>query len=128
MPANNKYLKKYRLLKRADFVSLSQSKLKLYLSCILVIWKHNDENHSRLGITATKKIGNSVVRVGFKRIIREYFRCHKNLLPPVDLNIIALRNASSNNREVICYELEQAFSHIVNLYACKHIDSSNKSI
>jgi ribonuclease P protein component len=47
----------------------------------------NCEEHSRLGITATKKIGNAVQRNRCKRILREIFRHHKQLLGHWDVVI-----------------------------------------
>ncbi len=57
------------------------------------------EGHSgqgrRLGITVGKKVGNSVVRNRFKRLLREFFRRNKDKLPPAgDILVIVRKNAS----------------------------------
>ena len=45
---------------------------------------------SRLGITASKRVGNAVVRNRVKRVIRAVFRQHRSMLvSPVDLVVIA---------------------------------------
>lgn len=48
----------------------------------------------RLGITASKKVGNAVVRNRVKRLVREYVRRHQWVPPGVDVVIIAKRSAS----------------------------------
>jgi ribonuclease P protein component len=45
---------------------------------------------SRIGITASRKVGNAVIRNQFKRRVREWFRTHRaELDPSVDLLVIA---------------------------------------
>lgn len=46
----------------------------------------------RLGITASRRVGNSVVRTRAKRLIREAFRATRELWPPgIDLVVIVKR-------------------------------------
>jgi ribonuclease P protein component len=50
---------------------------------------------SRLGITASRRVGNAVVRNRFKRRVREWFRQHRSELdPPVDLVVVARRSGA----------------------------------
>ncbi|MBJ18862.1 MAG: ribonuclease P protein component [bacterium] len=50
---------------------------------------------SRLGITASRKVGNAVVRNRFKRRTREWFRQRRGDFPSdIDLVIIARRSGS----------------------------------
>lgn len=45
---------------------------------------------SRLGITASRKVGNAVVRNRLKRRLREWFRANRgDLAKPVDLIVMA---------------------------------------
>ncbi|MCM1038547.1 MAG: ribonuclease P protein component, partial [Ruminococcus sp.] len=39
----------------------------------------NNEGKNRLGISASKKVGNSVIRHRFTRLVRESYRLHENI-------------------------------------------------
>jgi ribonuclease P protein component len=54
-----------------------------------------DRDANRIGITASRKVGNAVVRNQFKRRIREWFRTHRDELDPgLDLLVIARRSGA----------------------------------
>ena len=56
----------------------------------MLIWAPGATEWARLGITASRKVGNAVSRNRAKRLIREAFRRNKGSLPPAtDLVIIA---------------------------------------
>lgn len=56
----------------------------------VVYYKRNRLKTNRLGITATKKIGNAVERNRAKRVIREAYRLMEQKLPAgIDIVIVA---------------------------------------
>jgi ribonuclease P protein component len=58
-----------------------------------VVAKPNGLAFNRLGVTATKKVGKSVVRNRFKRLAREFFRLNQASWPSgFDLLFIALKD------------------------------------
>ena len=77
--------------------------------CIAMYVLENDLSVSRLGITVSKKIGNSVVRSRVKRIIKEAFRLHEIAFAPgYDIVIVArraARNKKSTDMEVSLLKL-----------------------
>ena len=74
------FLKKERLLNRKDFVNLNRLGKRYHTAHFNIIFRENGLGITRLGITASKKIGNSVKRNGIKRFVREFFRYHKAIL------------------------------------------------
>jgi ribonuclease P protein component len=47
-----------------------------------------------LGLVAGRKVGKAFSRNRVKRLLREFFRRHKEVLPPGDIIIMAKRGAS----------------------------------
>jgi ribonuclease P protein component len=89
--------KRERLAKRPQFEKVmgQGQKQKIENVCTL-FFLPNDLNKKRLGIIASKKIGNSVVRNLAKRKIREVFRHIKNRIEPtMDIVIISGRDLIS---------------------------------
>ena len=65
-------------MKNKDF-QIIYKKGRSYANKYLVMYvleNHREEN--RLGISVSKKVGNSVVRHRVTRLIRESYRLHKN--------------------------------------------------
>ena len=98
-----------RLTRRSEFLALSRRGRKLHTPHFVVLTQPNDRGESRLGITVTKRVGNSVMRNLIKRRVREYFRRHRAELPKAtDFLIIARNGAASLAGELIASELERA--------------------
>lgn len=68
-----------------------------------------DEPDVRLGITASRRIGNAVQRNRVKRRVREFFRLYRNELQPAhDLLIIARLGAEKLSFKDVESELAKA--------------------
>lgn len=64
--------------------------------------KKNRLNRNRLGITATKKIGNAVERNRAKRVIKEAYRLLETQLPVgFDFVIVARRKAVFSKMQIV---------------------------
>ena len=73
----------------------------------------NNTNKNRLGISASKKIGNSVVRHRITRLIRESYRLHENIFNSgLDIVVIARNNAAKAGYA----EIESALLHLAKLH------------
>lgn len=63
-----------RLAKRRDFLRVYETGRKLFSRYAVLFFASNDLSHSRLGVTATKKLGKANVRNRLKRWTREVYR------------------------------------------------------
>jgi ribonuclease P protein component len=100
------------LRKRADFLRLSGSTDKITVKGFLLVWQVSEQAQARLGVTVSKKVGCAVTRNRLKRYIREIFRHNRQLLPSVDMNVIARRDSATMDFPSVQRELEKAFRFI----------------
>jgi len=83
-------------LKNLDFRRIYKSGRSRADQTIVMYVLENDLPENRLGITVSKKIGNSVVRHRVKRIIKEAYRLHENeYRSGWDIVIIARKGATT---------------------------------
>ncbi len=87
---------------------------KSYANRYLVMYVlENGLDKNRLGISVSKKVGNSVVRHKITRLIRESYRLHESIFNSgLDIVVIARVNA----REAGYAEMESALLHISKLH------------
>ena len=84
------------LKKTAQFAEVYE-KGKAYGARLLVLYVLNsdeDRKEGRLGISVSKKVGNSVVRHRIRRLIKESFRLHKSEWAARDYVVVARREAA----------------------------------
>lgn len=92
------FLKSERLLNRRDFVNLNRRGKRIQTDHFLISLMKNGQGFTRLGITVSKRVGNSVRRNRVKRLVREFFRQHKAFFPPgCDVVIVARKDADGLN-------------------------------
>jgi ribonuclease P protein component len=72
--------KEKRLAKRADYLRVYEAGRKLFSRYCVVFLAANGLPISRIGVTATKKLGKANVRNRLKRWTRETYRRHRALL------------------------------------------------
>ena len=88
--AQETFRKEARIRKRSEFIQLSKEGKKVYSQYFIALYSPGREKRNRLGITATKRVGNAVTRNRIKRYVREFFRQHQNTIEGAwDINIIA---------------------------------------
>ena len=83
----------------------------------LLLWKDHEAAGTRIGFTASKKVGNAVVRNSIKRRLREFYRQNKSLFPQADINIVAKKGAEVLDFHNVSTELAAAFGRLRKRYA-----------
>ena len=101
------------LKKNKDFLSVYRNG-KSYANKYLVMYVlENNTNQNRLGISASKKVGNSVVRHRFCRLVRESYRLHEDMFNS-GLDIVVIARVSAKN--VGYRDIESALLHLGGLH------------
>ena len=101
------------LKKNKDFLSVYRNG-KSYANKYLVMYVlENNTNQNRLGISASKKIGNSVVRHRFCRLVRESYRLHEEIFNS-GLDIVVLARQSA--KDASYHDIESALLHLGKLH------------
>ena len=97
------------LKKNADF-QIVYKEGKSFANKYLVMYvKENDLGINRIGISVSKKVGNSVVRHRVKRLILESYRLHEDMFNSgLDMVIIARTTA----KEKGYHDIESAVMHL----------------
>ena len=87
---------------------------KSYANKYLVMYVlKNDLNRNRIGISVSKKVGNSVIRHRITRLIRESYRLQEDVFNS-SLDIVIIARAAA--REVGYKEIESALLHLGGLH------------
>ena len=98
--------KQKRLAKRREFLRVYESGRKLFARFVVMFFAPNDLPYSRLGITATKKVGKANVRNRLKRWSREVYRKQRGPLGLDDRAIDLVINVKPNAAEATFTEYE----------------------
>jgi ribonuclease P protein component len=72
--------KEKRLAKRREFLQVYETGRKLFSRYCVLFFARNELSYSRIGITATKKLGKANVRNRLKRWTREVYRREREAL------------------------------------------------
>ena len=110
-----------RLRKRSDFKKLRALGKSVFCQSFIFQYHLISQEQtvaSRLGVIASRRVGNAVKRNRGKRIIRELFRTHADKLPLNCDIVVILRSAYRR------YTYKELESHYLN--ACAIISKSSK--
>ena len=87
---------------------------KSYANKYLVMYVlENGTDRNRLGISVSKKVGNSVVRHRLTRLVRESYRLHEDIFNS-GLDIVVV--ARVNVKEIDYHKMESALLHVSKLH------------
>ena len=87
-----------------------ESKANKYLIIYIL---ENNTSYNRLGISVSKKVGNSVIRHRVKRLIKESYRLQEKMFNSgLDIVVVARGSASS----ISFKEMDSALLHLMRLH------------
>lgn len=101
------------LKKNSDFQNVyknGRSKANRYLVMYVL---ENPLSTNRIGISVSKKVGNSVVRHHLTRLIRESYRLQEEMFNSSLDIVIVVRNQA---KDCSYHEIEQALLHLAGLH------------
>ena len=101
------------LKKNRDFQNVYRNG-KSYANRYLVMYVlENQSEKNRIGISVSKKVGNSVIRHHLTRLIRESYRLHEDMFNSgLDIVVIARNTA----KDISYHEVESALLHLGGLH------------
>ena len=101
------------LKKNRDFQNV-YSKGRSYANRMLVMYVlENQTNKNRIGISVSKKVGNSVIRHRITRLIRESYRLQEDMFNS-GLDIVVIARATARNADY--HQIESALMHLGGLH------------
>lgn len=101
------------LKKNRDFQNV-YSKGRSYANRLLVMYVlDNHTENNRLGISVSKKVGNSVIRHRITRLIRESYRLQEDMFNS-GLDIVVIARATARNADY--HQIESALMHLGGLH------------
>ncbi len=115
-------MKRFPSVKKKSEFQKIYSQGTSYANRLLVMYVLKDQTEGRrIGISVSKRVGNSVVRHHIVRIVREVFRLNEDKLETgLDIVIVARVAAKESDFK----HLESAFMHLCELH---HIKRSKES-
>ena len=101
------------LKRNADFQNVYKNG-KSYANRYLVMYVlENQTGRNRLGISVSKKVGNSIVRHRVTRLIRESYRLQEEMFNSgLDMVVIARKSA----KDKTCQDIGSALQHLGKLH------------
>lgn len=101
------------LKKNRDFQLLYDHGTSYANKYLVMFVKPNNSNQNKLGISVSKKVGNSVIRHHIKRLIKESYRLHEEEFNS-GLNIVVIARTSAKDADF--KKIESALLHVANLH------------
>ena len=89
-PKPQGFPKSARIVRRSEYRAIQRSPLRVVTDHFIIYARKRRRKTNRVGITASKKVGNAVVRNRVKRLVRECFRLLQRDVPKeLDLVLVA---------------------------------------
>lgn len=101
------------LKKNDQFREVYKNGRSLANKYLVIYVLENNLDINRLGISVSKKVGNSVVRHHLARLVRESYRLHEDMFNSgLDIVVVARKSAAS----ISYHDMESALLHLFRLH------------
>lgn len=97
------------LRKNSDFQKVYRAGRSCANRYLVMYVLENGTNYNRIGISVSKKVGNSVVRHRLKRLIKEAYRLHEDMFNS-GLDIVVIARVSA--KEISYKDTKSALLHL----------------
>lgn len=104
-----------RLRRRADFLRAYRTGRRRHGALAILYFVPSQAGHPRIGVTASRKVGNAVIRHRLKRRIKEIYRrwMDRGKLPPLDLVVHLKPEAGAADRQAFRDEVLRLLSGVL---------------
>ena len=108
------FMKRFPSIKKNSDFQIVYKKGKSFANRLLVMYVYRTESDkTRIGISVSKKVGNSVVRHRVTRLIRESFRLNREQTDSgLDIIVVARMAAADSDYK----KIESAYRHLCGLH------------
>jgi len=97
-----------RLRNRAEFLRVGRRGRRVHTGDCVILVDRNGLTKTRLGITVSRQAGNAVKRNRAKRLVREYFRLHRERFATGHDIVVIVKDAQALSR---LRDVEKNFEH-----------------
>ena len=114
--------REHRIIASSGFATVRRTGRRFVTRSFILYVAPASQGVSRLGIIASRKVGNAVARNRTKRVLREVFRLNREQLG-LPLDVVAIVRRDSRRPEYWRYERD--FLHGISLYEARSGNSGS---
>jgi len=106
-------MKKESIKKNSEYRKVYNSGKSLANRYLVMYVLDNNTDKTRIGISVSKKVGNSVVRHRLTRLIREIYRLNEQKIQ-IGKDIVVVARMSA--KDISYHDMEKAFFHLLKIH------------